>query len=253
MTTGYIDLPVEGGGGGTITIGALDAQTANATALALVSDVLSTQSADATHPGVVNTTTQSFAGNKTFTGTIAASNLSGTNTGNITLTAVGSSPDANGASLSGQALTLQPADATHPGLVTTGTQTFAGAKTFSAALTTTLATVVGTRITSGVSALVDGATPALDASLGNTFTLTTTTNPTIAVPSSAVSGQTITIAVKASGGIRTLALNTGAGGFRFGTDITALSATASGKTDYIGCKYNAADSFWDVLAYTKGY
>ena len=57
--------------------------------------------------------------------------LSGTNTGDITLTAVGSTPSANGASLSSQALTLQPADATNPGVVTTGTQTFAGTKTFS--------------------------------------------------------------------------------------------------------------------------
>lgn len=54
-------------------------------------------------------------------GAIAASNFSGsssgTNTGNVTLTAVGSAPSANAASLSGQALTLQPFDATHPGVV----------------------------------------------------------------------------------------------------------------------------------------
>lgn len=63
-------------------------------------------------------------------GTIIAQNLSGTNTGDVSLTAVGSSPSANGASLSGQALTLQPADATHPGLITATTQTIAGDKTF---------------------------------------------------------------------------------------------------------------------------
>lgn len=117
----------------TVTIGALDAQAANATGLALVSNVLSTQSADATHPGMVNTTTQSFAGNKTFTGTISASNLSGTNTGDVTLAAFGSTPSANGASLSGQVLTLQPADNTHPGGVSILAQTFAGVKTFSSA------------------------------------------------------------------------------------------------------------------------
>ncbi len=44
--------------------------------------------------------------------------LSGTNTGDVSIAAVGSSPSANGASLSGQVLTLQPADATHPGVVT---------------------------------------------------------------------------------------------------------------------------------------
>lgn len=59
---------------------------------------------------------------------------SGTNTGDVTLTAVGSSPNADAASLSGQALTLQPADGSNPGLISTGAQTIAGAKTFSAAL-----------------------------------------------------------------------------------------------------------------------
>lgn len=56
--------------------------------------------------------------------------VSGTNTGDVTLTAVGGSPNANGASLSGQALTLQPASISQPGVVTAGTQTFGGAKTF---------------------------------------------------------------------------------------------------------------------------
>jgi hypothetical protein len=50
-------------------------------------------------------------------GAITGSNLSGTNSGNVTLTAVGASPNANGASLSTQALTLQPANGTHPGLL----------------------------------------------------------------------------------------------------------------------------------------
>lgn len=47
----------------------------------------------------------------------------GTNTGDVTLTAVGSAPAAAGASLSGQALTLQPADSTHPGLLSLSDQT----------------------------------------------------------------------------------------------------------------------------------
>lgn len=47
----------------------------------------------------------------------------------------GSSPDAKGASISGTTITMQPADATHPGMVTTGTQTMAGDKTFSGNVT----------------------------------------------------------------------------------------------------------------------
>jgi hypothetical protein len=67
--------------------------------------------------------------NGTFSGT-----SSGTNTGDVTLTAVGATPNANAATLTGQVLNLQPADATNPGVVTTGSQTFAGTKTFSSTI-----------------------------------------------------------------------------------------------------------------------
>mgnify|MGYP001568740191 CR=1 FL=1 len=114
---------------------------------------------------------------------------------------------------------------------------------------------VGQRYYAGVSTLTEGASPALDSSFGNTFLLTVTnaTANTIAVPTNPKSGQKIAIAFKASGAARTLALNTGAGGFRFGTDITALTETASGKTDYIGAIYNLADTFWDLVSYVKGF
>lgn len=101
--------------------------------------------------------------------------------------------------------------------------------------------------------LTDGATPALDASLGNVFKISAAGDRTIAVPTNATDGQKIVIRHLASGGARTLALNSGAGGFRFGSDITALSQTASGKIDYIGAIYNATDTKWDVVAYVKGY
>lgn len=104
-----------------------------------------------------------------------------------------------------------------------------------------------------VVALADGATPALDASLGNVFTLSAAGNRTIAIPSNPTAGQKIIIRHLASGAARTLALNTGAGGFRFGTDIAALTQTDSGKIDYIGAIYNSTDSKWDVVAYSKGY
>jgi hypothetical protein len=102
-------------------------------------------------------------------------------------------------------------------------------------------------------ALTDGATPALDASQGNIFLLSAAGDRTIAVPTNPIAGQNIIIRHYASGGSRTLSLNTGTGGFRFGSDITALTATPSGKTDYIGCQYNATSNTWDVLAYVKGF
>lgn len=55
--------------------------------------------------------------------------VTGTNTGDVTLAAFGSTPSANGASLSGQVLTLQPASATQPGGVSNTTQSFLGDKT----------------------------------------------------------------------------------------------------------------------------
>jgi trimeric autotransporter adhesin len=50
--------------------------------------------------------------------------------GVTTLTAIGSSPNANSATISTNTLTLQPADASFGGVVTTGAQNFAGNKTF---------------------------------------------------------------------------------------------------------------------------
>ena len=69
------------------------------------------------------------------TGTIAMTSditwtNSWTNTWDVTLTAVWSTPNWNWASLSWQALTLQPADATNPWILSTLTQSILWAKTF---------------------------------------------------------------------------------------------------------------------------
>lgn len=70
--------------------------------------------------------------------------IASTSGGDVTLTAFGSTPNANGASLSGQALTLQPADATRPGGNSIVAQSFGGLKTF----------------TNGVQLATTGGTPA---------------------------------------------------------------------------------------------
>jgi len=113
--------------------------------------------------------------------------------------------------------------------------------------------IAASRFVEATVALTDGATPALDASLGNIFYLAAAGDRTIAVPSNPVAGQNIIIRHYASGGTRTLSLNTGTNGFRFGSDVTALTATPSGKTDYIGAQWNASSNTWDVLAYIKGF
>lgn len=121
----------------TITIGALDAQAANADGLALVASVLSAQSADGTHPGLVNITTQTFAGDKTFNGTISVPG-SGANSQRFGASAVatgarctsaGDSANANdgpdNTAVGYMAQAGQAGDATKAGNLAVGSQTVA--------------------------------------------------------------------------------------------------------------------------------
>jgi len=105
--------------------------------------------------------------------------------------------------------------------------------------------------------LTDGATVPLNASIGRVFHLTALGNRTVLSPTGAPAGartERMIIRHFASGANRTLTLTTGSSGaFRFGSTITALSVTLSGKTDYIGCLWNSLDSRWDVVAYAKGF
>lgn len=83
-----------------------------------------------------------MSGNLTVSGN---ADVSGTNTGDVTLGTFGSTPNGNGASLSGQILTLQPADGSNPGGVSTSAQTLGGLKTLAngLALTQSLVTPSG--------------------------------------------------------------------------------------------------------------
>lgn len=108
-----------------------------------------------------------------------------------------------------------------------------------------------------VVSLTDGATPALNAALGmdwtGVFELIASGDRTIGIPTNPSTGRRIIIRHQAAGAGRTVALNTGTGGFRFGSDIPALTQTVSGKVDYIGAIYHATANKWDVMAYTKGF
>lgn len=84
------------------------------------------------------------SGSSGSTGSTGATGATGT-TGSITaLAAFGSSPNANGATLSGTTLNLEPASASFPGGVTTGTQTFAGDKKLSSTLVVGDTSTIGT-------------------------------------------------------------------------------------------------------------
>lgn len=122
-STGANSLSVDGG-----TSGALNLNNTSS------GDILIGGGSGSTGCTIANST-----GNITCTGALTGSNFSGsnsgTNTGDITLSAIGATPNANGASLSSQVLNLQPADGSFGGVVTTTTQTLAGPKTFSNTLT----------------------------------------------------------------------------------------------------------------------
>ena len=70
---------------------------------------------------------------KTINGTtiLGSGDLVVSGGGSVTLSPIGAVPNANAATLTGSVLNLQPASASFGGVVTTGDQTFAGAKTFS--------------------------------------------------------------------------------------------------------------------------
>ncbi len=101
--------------------------------------------------------------------------------------------------------------------------------------------------------LVDGSTVELDASSGNIFTLSAEGDRVIGAPTNPTDGQQIIIRFYAVGDDRTLVLDDGVGGFRFGSDITSLSETTQECTDYITAIYKQTDDVWDVIGYEKGY
>lgn len=116
----------------------------NANGASLASRILNLQPADGTHPGVVTALAQAFGGLKTFNAGLALAAAQAITFGDTTtqstaasptsMTAFGSTPNANGGTIVANALALQPADGTHPGGVSILAQTLGGKKTFAAGL-----------------------------------------------------------------------------------------------------------------------
>lgn len=111
------------------------------------------------------------------------------------------------------------------------------------------------QVRAGEVTLTDAATVAVDASLGTRFKLSTASSRTIGAPSNPVAGQQIVIAIENTHGStdQTMTMTGGAGGFAFGAEITAISATAFGKTDYITAIYDSSNNRWHIVGYSKGY
>ncbi len=100
--------------------------------------------------------------------------------------------------------------------------------------------------------LTDAATIALNANLGHVFEVTLGGNRTLGNPTGGYDGQGITIRVRqdATGG-RTLSFGTN---YRFGTDIPSITlSTGANKVDYIGLRYDASATKWDVVSFSPGF
>lgn len=222
-------------GGGTITTGfGVNIGTIQATTK------YSVYASDATAPsyfaGNVGIGTASFAHTLEVAGTINASgnitgaNLSGTNTGDVTLAAFGSTPNANGLSLSGQALNLQPADATHSGgLSSTDWNTFNGKQASGSYITALTGDVTASGPGSVASTLAT-----VNSNIG-TFASVTVNGKGLTTAAANLSGDITT-----SGSVSTLAtVNSNVGSFTNANItvngkglITAASNGSSGSTAF---------------------
>jgi hypothetical protein len=127
----------------------------------------------------------------------------------------------------------------------TGATTLAGA---SIPTYTSTVTLTNKRITPRIGTTTSAATitPTSDASDQYNVTALATT-AAFAIPSGTpTDGQKLSIRIYA-GTTQTISWDTTAGGYRVIGTTLPLSV-AAGKTIYVGCVYNAADSFWDVVA-----
>lgn len=97
---GSMTWVVIGGPGAALGIGTIDSTSPSANGAVISGNNLIMQSASGSVPGLVNTAAQSFSGVKNFNSNIFAANLSGTNSGDVTL------GTASGLSLAGQILSL---------------------------------------------------------------------------------------------------------------------------------------------------
>lgn len=125
--------------------------------------------------------------------------------GSVTaLAAIGSSPNANGATLSSGTLNLEPASASFGGVITTGTQTLAGAKTFSG--DTLIANNAGSQATIGGSSstaihVLNGGLRVTQRSTTSNLTIDTTTTDYAVLVDTTGGAVTITMPAHASGRI----------------------------------------------------
>ena len=114
--------------------------------------------------------------------------------------------------------------------------------------TTDAQTLTNKRVTPRIGTVTSAATITPTADLSDQYNVTAlAVTAAFAIPSGTpTDGQKLSIRIYA-GTAQTISWTTTAGGYRVIGTTLPLSAPA-GKTVYVGCVYNAADAFWDVVA-----
>ena len=115
--------------------------------------------------------------------------------------------------------------------------------------TATFSLISSTRINPRVTNITSSSTITPPSDTVDQYSVTALAVPaTIAIPSgTAVAGQKLVLRLKDDGTARALTWTTSAGGYRV-IGSTLPTTTVASKVVYIGCIYNATESFWDVVA-----
>jgi hypothetical protein len=153
----------------------------------------------------------------------------------ITIGAVAATPNAKGASIvtdsTSRTIILHPADATNPGIVTAGTQTFGGDKTFQDNVTAAKTLRAGSGGTANSTMQVDGSLALAIKTISANYTATAADNTILA--NTTTGALTVTLPAPASfaGRIYTIK-KVGTGGIDNDLTIVPLSGTIDGGTSY---------------------
>ena len=154
----------------------------------------------------------------------------------IAIGAVASTGNVNGATISSDStsrtITLHPATATTPGIVTTGTQTFGGNKTFQDSVAASKAILVGNTGNANSTVQVDGSLALAIKTVTGNYTATATDNTILANTTSAA----ITISLPAAGSItgRIYTIKKiGTGGIDNQLTINPAAGTIDGGSSYV--------------------
>lgn len=110
-------------------------------------------------------------------------------------------------------------------------------------------TLTNKRVTPRIGTVADAATITPTGDDSDQYNVTALAQAaTVAAPSGTpTNGQKLVIRIKDNGTARALTWTTSSGAYR-AIGVTLPTTTVISKTVYVGCIYNAADTFWDVVA-----